>query len=32
MGVASAIWYGGITMLGAVIGAEWDRIMTSSRA
>jgi membrane protein DedA with SNARE-associated domain/uncharacterized tellurite resistance protein B-like protein len=26
MGVASAIWYGGITILGAVIGAEWDRI------
>jgi membrane protein DedA with SNARE-associated domain/uncharacterized tellurite resistance protein B-like protein len=25
-GVASAIWYGGITMLGTVIGAEWDRI------
>jgi uncharacterized tellurite resistance protein B-like protein len=27
MGIASAIWYGGITILGAVIGAEWDRIM-----
>ncbi len=27
IGVASAIWYGGITILGAVIGAEWDRIM-----
>jgi membrane protein DedA with SNARE-associated domain/uncharacterized tellurite resistance protein B-like protein len=26
MGVASAIWYGGITLLGTVIGAEWDRI------
>ena len=26
MGVASAIWYGGITLLGSVIGAEWDRI------
>lgn len=26
MGVASAIWYGGITTLGAVIGTEWDRI------
>ena len=26
MGLASAIWYGGITTLGAVIGAEWDRI------
>jgi membrane protein DedA with SNARE-associated domain/uncharacterized tellurite resistance protein B-like protein len=28
MGIASAIWYGGITILGAVVGAEWDRIMT----
>jgi membrane protein DedA with SNARE-associated domain/uncharacterized tellurite resistance protein B-like protein len=27
MGIASAIWYGGITLLGAVIGAEWERIM-----
>jgi membrane protein DedA with SNARE-associated domain/uncharacterized tellurite resistance protein B-like protein len=27
MAVASAIWYGGITLVGAVIGAEWDRIM-----
>jgi membrane protein DedA with SNARE-associated domain/uncharacterized tellurite resistance protein B-like protein len=27
MGVASAIWYGGITLLGAFIGAEWGRIM-----
>jgi membrane protein DedA with SNARE-associated domain/uncharacterized tellurite resistance protein B-like protein len=26
MGIASAIWYGGITILGAVIGAEWGRI------
>ena len=26
MGVASAIWYGGITLLGSVIGAEWGRI------
>ena len=25
-GVASAIWYGGITMLGTLIGAEWGRI------
>jgi membrane protein DedA with SNARE-associated domain/uncharacterized tellurite resistance protein B-like protein len=25
-GVASAIWYGGITVLGTVIGAEWERI------
>jgi membrane protein DedA with SNARE-associated domain/uncharacterized tellurite resistance protein B-like protein len=27
MAVASAIWYGGIILLGAIIGAEWDRIM-----
>ncbi len=27
IGVASAIWYGGITFLGAVIGAKWDRIV-----
>ena len=27
IGVASAIWYGGITILGAVIGEEWGRIM-----
>jgi membrane protein DedA with SNARE-associated domain/uncharacterized tellurite resistance protein B-like protein len=27
MGVASAIWYGAITLLGAVIGAQWDAIM-----
>lgn len=26
MGIASAIWYGGITVLGALIGAEWTRI------
>jgi membrane protein DedA with SNARE-associated domain/uncharacterized tellurite resistance protein B-like protein len=26
MGLASAIWYGGITVVGAVIGAEWTRI------
>jgi membrane protein DedA with SNARE-associated domain/uncharacterized tellurite resistance protein B-like protein len=26
MGLASAIWYGGITFVGAVIGAEWERI------
>ena len=26
MGVASAIWYGGITLLGTVIGSEWERI------
>jgi membrane protein DedA with SNARE-associated domain/uncharacterized tellurite resistance protein B-like protein len=26
MGVASAIWYGGITILGSVIGTEWERI------
>jgi membrane protein DedA with SNARE-associated domain/uncharacterized tellurite resistance protein B-like protein len=26
MGMASAVWYGGITILGAVIGAEWERI------
>ena len=33
MGIASAIWYGGITLVGAVIGAEWGRITTrSSRA
>jgi membrane protein DedA with SNARE-associated domain/uncharacterized tellurite resistance protein B-like protein len=28
MGTASAIWYGGITLLGAFIGAEWGRIVT----
>ncbi len=27
IGIASAIWYGAITILGAMIGAEWDRIM-----
>jgi membrane protein DedA with SNARE-associated domain/uncharacterized tellurite resistance protein B-like protein len=26
IGIASAIWYGGITLVGAVIGAEWSRI------
>jgi membrane protein DedA with SNARE-associated domain/uncharacterized tellurite resistance protein B-like protein len=26
MGIASAIWYGSIIALGAVIGAEWSRI------
>jgi membrane protein DedA with SNARE-associated domain/uncharacterized tellurite resistance protein B-like protein len=26
MGIASAIWYGGIIALAAVIGAEWSRI------
>ena len=31
MGLASAIWYGGITILGAVIGAEWDRITRAHR-
>lgn len=27
MGIASAIWYGGITALGAYIGSEWERIV-----
>jgi membrane protein DedA with SNARE-associated domain/uncharacterized tellurite resistance protein B-like protein len=27
MGLASAIWYGGITMIGALLGAEWSRIV-----
>ena len=27
MGLASAIWYGGITVVGALLGAEWSRIM-----
>lgn len=27
MGIASAIWYGGITLVGALIGSEWDRII-----
>jgi uncharacterized tellurite resistance protein B-like protein len=27
MGIASAIWYGGITTLGTVIGANWQRIV-----
>ncbi len=26
--IASAIWYGGITLIGALIGAEWGRITT----
>jgi membrane protein DedA with SNARE-associated domain/uncharacterized tellurite resistance protein B-like protein len=26
MGLASAIWYGGLTMVGALIGSEWERI------
>jgi membrane protein DedA with SNARE-associated domain/uncharacterized tellurite resistance protein B-like protein len=26
IGIASALWYGGITILGSVIGSEWDRI------
>ena len=26
VGLASAVWYGGITVAGAVIGAEWERI------
>ncbi|HWN17736.1 MAG TPA: DedA family protein, partial [Gemmatimonadales bacterium] len=26
MALASAIWYGGITILGTVIGSEWERI------
>jgi membrane protein DedA with SNARE-associated domain/uncharacterized tellurite resistance protein B-like protein len=25
-GIASAIWYGGITLLGSLIGSEWERI------
>ena len=27
MGLASAVWYGGITFVGAMVGAEWDRIL-----
>jgi membrane protein DedA with SNARE-associated domain/uncharacterized tellurite resistance protein B-like protein len=27
MAVASAIWYGGITLLGSLIGAQWERIV-----
>ncbi len=27
MAIASAIWYGGITLLGSLIGAEWERIV-----
>jgi membrane protein DedA with SNARE-associated domain/uncharacterized tellurite resistance protein B-like protein len=26
MGIASALWYGGITIVGAVLGSEWSRI------
>jgi membrane protein DedA with SNARE-associated domain/uncharacterized tellurite resistance protein B-like protein len=26
MGLASAIWYGGLTLVGALIGSEWERI------
>jgi membrane protein DedA with SNARE-associated domain/uncharacterized tellurite resistance protein B-like protein len=26
MGLASAIWYGGLTTVGAIIGSEWERI------
>lgn len=28
MGIASALWYGSITALGSLIGAEWGRITT----
>jgi membrane protein DedA with SNARE-associated domain/uncharacterized tellurite resistance protein B-like protein len=27
MAVASAIWYGGITLVGSLIGAQWERIV-----
>lgn len=27
MAAASAIWYGGITLLGSLIGAQWERIV-----
>ncbi len=27
MAVASAIWYGGITLIGSLIGAQWERIL-----
>ncbi|MEZ0333060.1 MAG: TerB family tellurite resistance protein, partial [Gemmatimonadales bacterium] len=27
MGIASAIWYGGITLLGVLIGSNWERIL-----
>jgi membrane protein DedA with SNARE-associated domain/uncharacterized tellurite resistance protein B-like protein len=27
MGIASAIWYGGITLVGTMLGAEWERIL-----
>jgi membrane protein DedA with SNARE-associated domain/uncharacterized tellurite resistance protein B-like protein len=26
MGLASAIWYGGLTLVGALIGSKWERI------
>ena len=26
MGIASAIWYGGLTLVGALIGSKWERI------
>jgi membrane protein DedA with SNARE-associated domain len=26
IGIASALWYGGITILGALVGSEWGRI------
>jgi membrane protein DedA with SNARE-associated domain/uncharacterized tellurite resistance protein B-like protein len=26
IGIASALWYGGITILGALVGTEWSRI------
>jgi membrane protein DedA with SNARE-associated domain/uncharacterized tellurite resistance protein B-like protein len=26
IGIASGLWYGGITILGSVIGSEWERI------
>jgi membrane protein DedA with SNARE-associated domain/uncharacterized tellurite resistance protein B-like protein len=28
MAVASAIWYGGITLLGSLIGTQWERIVS----
>jgi membrane protein DedA with SNARE-associated domain len=27
MAAASAIWYGGITLLGSILGAQWERIL-----
>ncbi len=29
MAAASAIWYGGITLLGSILGAQWERILQS---